>query len=282
MPLADFLFGRPLASAEDQVLAVLAGMLLVIFGGITDRLIPLFAVGAFMAFTLSQAGMVAHWKRVRGRGVAHSMAINGLGAAATGATLAVVLAAKFAEGAWVVVVLAPAFIAAMTAIRRHYRRVEREVAPRPDFIVKGTLTPPVVVVPVETWNAVAQKALRLALTISGDIEIVHVEYEGAPALKSDWSREIEEQARAAGRPAPKLVRLRSPYRFVVHPIIQHVLGVEQQHPDRTVAVLISEMVERHWYHYFLHNQRGELLSALLLVRGDRRIVIVNVPWYLDA
>lgn len=274
--------GRRLVYSQGiWVLAVLAALLLIIFGGITDRLIPLFAVGAFGAFTASQAGMVAHWKRVRGRGSRRSMAINGVGAVATGATLIVILAAKFVEGAWVVALLVPAFLVVMTSIRRHYRQVERETAPKPEFIFRG-MPPPLVVVPVETWNSVAQKAVRLALAISEQVEIVHVEYEEAPALKRDWTHEVEEQAQVAGRPAPKLVRLRSPYRFVIHPIIKYVLGLEHEHPDRTIAVVVSEMVERHWYHYFLHNQRGELLSALLLVRGDRRIVIVNVPWYLEA
>jgi amino acid transporter len=262
------------------VLATLAGILLVIFGGVTDRLIPLFAVGAFLAFTLSQAGMVAHWRRMRGRGARASMMINGLGATATGITLIIIAAAKFTEGAWLVVFFIPALIGLMTGVHRHYEWVARETAPVPNYL-SGPLKPPIVVVPVEGWTAVAQNALRFALTVSQEVQVVHVDAEGADALDCDWTREIEQPARAAGLPVPALVRLHSPYRLVIRPIVDYVLEVERTHKDRTVAVVIPQLVESRWYHRFLHNQRGELLAALLLVKGDRRIVIINVPWYLS-
>ncbi|HJT89302.1 MAG TPA: APC family permease [Bryobacteraceae bacterium] len=282
LPHSFALRGRRLVYVEGiWALALLAALLLCIFRGVTDRLIPLFAVGAFLAFTLSQAGMVAHWRKRPGRGAAGSMTINGLGALATGGTVLVVLAAKFTEGAWVVALLVPAILALMLAVRHHYDRVGRETAPAPAFL-NGPIQPPLVVVPVGSWNSIAQKALRFALSLSEEVQIVHVDCDGAPQLDSRWASAIQEQARAAGRPAPQLVLLRSPYRFVVQSILDHVLAVEREHPDRTVAVVISALVERRWYQYFLHNQRGELLSALLLVKGDRRIAIVNVPWYLEA
>jgi hypothetical protein len=263
-------------------LAALAGGLLILFGGVTDRLIPLFAVGAFLAFTLSQAGMVAHWRRTGGRGAKTSMMINGIGALSTGATVLVVVAAKFVEGAWVVVLLVPAMLLLMRAVHRHYEWVARQTAPEPNLLT-GRPRPPFVVVPIETWNSVSQKALRFALTLSTDVQAVHVEYEGADgALMRDWPKEVEQPVRACGLPPPELVVLRSPYRFVIHPILDHVLAVERKHRDRMIAVVIPEVVERRWYYYFLHNQRGKALAALLLIRGDRRIVIVNVPWYLDG
>ena len=206
---AEFLAirGRRLVYSEGVwVLAALAALLLSIFGGITDRLIPLFAVGAFLAFTLSQAGMVAHWKKTGGRGAKGSMAIDG-GALATGATVVMVLTAKFVEGAWVVALLAPSLIALMIAVHRHYERVSRETAPAPAYL-QGDLKPPLVVVPIDSWNSVAQKAFRFALTVSDEIQIVHVECEGASALSHKETRAIEENARVAGRPAPKLVVLR--------------------------------------------------------------------------
>ncbi|HLH17943.1 MAG TPA: APC family permease [Bryobacteraceae bacterium] len=274
--------GRRLVYSQGiWVLAFLAAILLIIFGGVTDRLIPLFAVGAFLAFTLSQAGMVAHWKRTGGRHARTSMVVNGVGALATGATVLVVLAAKFTEGAWVVAVIAVVLISLMSAIHRHYDRVAREVAPQAAFVTSD-LKPPLVILPVDAWTAVSQKALHFAMMLSGDIEIVHVECEGSAPADKAWKEQIAEQARAAGRPAPKLTVLRSPYRLVIQPIIDHVLRRESEHPDRTVAVVLSELVERHWYDYFMHNQRGELLTALLLVKGRRRIAIVNVPWYLEA
>jgi hypothetical protein len=167
----------------------------------------------------------------------------------------------------------------MTAVHRHYARVERETAPAPRFL-SAQLPRPIVIVPVESWTSVTQKALRLALSISSEIQAVHVQVDGTEAFRTNWAEEVEKPARACGLPPPSLVVLPSPYRFVVHPILEYTLTVEREHPDRMVAVVIPELVERHWWHYFLHNQRGELLTALLLVKGDRRISVVNVPWYL--
>ncbi len=280
LPRSLAIRGRRLVYSEGiWALAVLSGILLTIFGGVTDRLIPLFAVGAFLAFTLSQAGMVMHWRRTRGRGSRSCMTINAVGALATGVTVLVVLAAKFMEGAWVVALLVPLLIVLMTAVHRHYDRIARETAPALEFLPKD-LKPPLVVVPIETWSSVTQKALRFGMTLSDDVRIVHVQCEGVEMPERHWTHALAEHARAAGRPAPKLVLLNSPYRFVIQPIVDHVLEVERDHPDRTVAVVIPALVERHWYHYFLHNQRSEMLSALLLVKGDRRIAIVDVPWYL--
>ena len=273
--------GRRLVYSQGiWVLTLLAAGLLILFGGVTDRLIPLFAVGAFLAFTLSQAGMVGHWRKNPGRGARRSMAINGLGAVATGITVAVVLAAKFVEGAWVVVLLMPAMLSVMVGIRRHYRRVCRETAPLPNF-VQGHPREPIVIVPMARWSSVAQKALRFALTLSHDVRVVHIESEDDPLIR-DWESLVAAPAREANLTVPKLVSLPSPYRGVIHPIVNHVLEVEHENQFRTIAVVVSHMVERHWYHYFLHNQRAELLTALLLVKGDRRITIVNVPWYLRA
>jgi amino acid transporter len=283
LPHSFAIRGRRLVYTEGVwVLAVLSGGLLIMFGGVTDRLIPLFAVGAFLAFTLSQAGMVAHWRRTGGRGAGASMLINGVGAAATGATVIIIAAAKFTEGAWVVVLLIPSLVALMMCVHGHYQRVAGTTAPSPKFLT-GPLEPPLVVVPVETWNSVAQKALRFALTLSMNVEMVHVQVEGddAEEFQRAWTKEVERPLRAVGLPVPKLVVLPSPYRFVIHPLLQHVLELESRHKHRTIVVVIPQLVERHWYQYFLHNQRGELLAAQLLLNGDRRIVIVNVPWYLQ-
>ena len=273
--------GRRLAYSEGiWVLAALSGGLLILFGGVTDRLIPLFAVGAFLAFTLSQAGMVVHWKRNPGRGARRSMWINGVGALATGVTVGVVLAAKFTEGAWVVVILLPAMLSLMAGVHHHYRRVCLETSPKPHFL-QGHPREPIVIVPVARWNSVAQKALRFALTLSDDIRVVHVEGED-DSLLQNWDDWVEKPSREAGLPVPKLVKLPSPFRTVIHPIVEHIFQAEFANEGRTIAVVVSNLVERHWYHYFLHNQRAELLTALLMVKGDRRITIVNVPWHLNA
>ncbi|MFZ3210630.1 MAG: APC family permease [Terriglobales bacterium] len=275
--------GRRLVYSEGiWALAILAAGLLILFGGVTDRLIPLFAVGAFLAFTLSQAGMVVHWRKTaRGAGAIHCLLINGLGAVATGITVVVVVAAKFTEGAWVVVLLLPAALLLMAWVRRHYEKVTQELQAKDERIAQKQ-QPPVVIVPIERWDAATQKALRFALTLSPEVQAVHVTCEGDDSILGEWHSVVEDPAREAGAPVPKLVTLRSPYRMVLMPVVDYVLKVEKENRHRNIAVVISVMVERHWYHYFLHNQRGAVLDALLLLRGDRRINIINVPWYLRA
>jgi amino acid transporter len=283
LPYAAAVRGRRLVySYGVYVLAALCALLLILFGGVTDRLIPLYAVGAFLAFTLSQAGMVMHWRRVGGPHARASMFVNGLGAVATGLTVAVVMVAKFAEGAWVTVLLIPVLVAMMMAIHRHYRRVAADVGTSAPLTAEG-LRPPIVVVPIAGWDKVAQKALRLAMDMSPDIHVVHVDAGEEPeTLQKRWPHLVEEPAERAGRPAPRLIVLPSPYRYVILPIIEYITRVEAVHSDRAIVVLIPEMIEQHWYHYPLHNQRAELLRALLLLKRNDRISIVSVPWYLKA
>src|SRR6202048_1428184 len=245
--------GRRLVFSQGiWALAILSGLLLILFRGVTDRLIPLFAVGAFMAFTLSQAGMVGHWRRTAsGFEAARGMLINGVGALATGITVMVIVVAKFAEGAWVVVLLLlPAMLVFMGRVRRHYEWVGKEVALTSAMVLRTqNLKPPIVIVPVDQWNAATEKALQFAMTLSPDVEALHVMCdadEDRPTWK--WAEDPP-----AGTPVPKLVTLPSPFRLVVHPIVDYVLKVEKENADRTVAVVIATMVERHWYHYFLHN-----------------------------
>lgn len=272
--------GRRLVYSHGiYALVILAAGILLLFGGVTDRLIPLFAIGAFLAFTLSQAGMVLHWKREGGPHARHSMLINGLGALVTAATTGVVLVSKFAEGAWVTVLLIPAIFALMKNVHGHYDRLSAEICTH-DPLLTSNLCKPVVVVPVDNWTLISQKALRFALTLSEEVIAVHVKSEEDPnRLREQWPQVVEEPARQAGLPVPKLEIIESPYRFVVAPLLQFIFKVERQHPDRPIAVVLPNLVERHWYHRFLHNQRAELLNAMLLFGGGQRIVIVNVPWY---
>jgi amino acid transporter len=275
--------GRRLVYSQGiWVLAVLCASLLILFGGVTDRLIPLFAVGAFLAFTLSQAGMVAHWKRTGGERARRSMLVNGLGAVATATTVVVVTVSKFVAGAWVTVLLIPAIMIVMISIRRHYREVEAEVANPLPLDLSG-LSNPLVVVPILFWNKIAQKGLRFALTLSSEVLALHIECEkDSGDIRQSWRRYVEDPARQAGLATPRLVVLPSPYRFVLSPILDFILELERDNPDRQIAVLIPELVERHWYHYFLHNQRAEWLRALLLAKGSQRTILVNVPWHISA
>jgi len=269
------------------VLAFLAGLLLIVFRGVTDRLIPLFAVGAFMAFTLSQWGMVMHWKKAGGPHARASMLINGLGALATGVTTCVVIVAKFSEGAWITVLAIPGLILLMSAVHRHYQTIIRETGCRTPARLKG-ITPPIVVLPLQRWSRVGEKALRFAYTLSQDLSVLHIRREDEDQrdreddLMSAWEEYIEKPAVQAGFAPPKLVVLRSPYRLVITPIFKYIMELERKHPNRLISVLVPELVERRWYYYLLHNQRATALKLLLYAKGNRRIIVINVPWYLRS
>jgi amino acid transporter len=281
LPHGMTLRGRRLVFAQGvYMLAGLAGALLILFGGVTDRLIPLYAVGAFLAFTLSQAGMVAHWKRVGGAGAGRSMLVNGLGAIATGITVVVVMIAKFTDGAWITVLLIPGMMLMMRIIKRHYDRVEEETRSDTPVYVKN-LAPPLVVIPIERWSVIAEKALRFGWGLSQEIRLLHVDCgEDNGEIRHRWREQVEKPAWEAGLAVPELVTLKSPFRFVVRPILDWVLDLEQANPDRQIAVLIPELVENRWYYTLLHNNRSAVLKALLLFKGDQRVIVINIPWYL--
>jgi amino acid transporter len=281
LPHAFVLRGRRLVFAQGvYALAILTGALLIIFRGVTDRLIPLYAVGAFLAFTLSQAGMVVHWKRHGGG--AHNMFFNGLGALATGITTAVVLVAKFVDGAWITVLLIPALILMMRSVKRHYAVVGQEInTSRP--VETADLHEPVVLLPLDRWSLVADKALRYAWTLSKEIHVLHVHCgEGTHSLCRKWGEMVEKPALAAGLPLPKLVVLDSPYRFIVKPIVEYAIQQQMAQPDRNITMLIPELVESHWYHYFLHNNRPEAIRALLMFNGNQRITVATIPYHVQA
>jgi amino acid transporter len=264
------------------VLAVLSAGLLIAFGGITDNLIPLFAVGAFLAFTLSQAGMVAHWWKAGGTHARTSMAINAAGAVCTGVALAIVLVSKFIDGAWVMILLIPALLALFVSVRAHYRSVGRQVATTAPLDAKA-LQPPVVLLPMRGWSAITRKALRFALKISPDVYALHVadDEEIMAELEDTWEQRVQEPATAAGLTAPKLIVVYSPYRKLYSPLKQVVSDLQSAHPSRDIAVIVPELVATRWYHYLLHNQTAAVIKAYLLFSGLRRVVVINVPWYLE-
>lgn len=292
---------RLIFSFGVYALAILAAILLIVFGGVTDRLIPLFAVGAFTAFTLSQSGMVVHWRKNRRRGSGASMLINGVGAVATGLTTCVVVVAKFKEGAWITVLAIPGLILLMSAVHRQYARIRRETnCDRPaDF---SGIKKPIVVMPLQSWSKLAEKALRFAYTLSDELVVVHIVPEDQSdkdqqnkssekqssaseikdGLSGIWKEYVETPAAHAGLAPPQLMLVPSPYRFVITPIYQYILDLERKNPGRWISVLVPELVERRWYYYLLHNQRAAALKVILYAKGDRRIVVVNVPWYLRA
>jgi amino acid transporter len=262
------------------VLGLIAALLLIAFGGVTDRLIPLFAVGAFLAFTLSQAGMVVHWHKRPKRTGMHEM-INGVGAVSTGVALVVVAAAKFVEGAWVTILLMPALVFMFYRVRLHYDRIASAVHLDRAFLPRNP-TPPIVLVPVREWNLISEKALNFALGISNEIEALHirVDEEKTDQFLNSWERLVSAPCRARGLPEPNLMVVNSPYRRVVMPLLDHALSLSRSSPDRTIAVIIPEIQERGWTKFLLHNQTAAALKAGLLFNGTSKIVVINVPWYM--
>jgi hypothetical protein len=265
-----------------MVLALLTCFLLIVFGGITDKLIPLYAVGAFLAFTLSQFGMVAHWWKKRGPHWLKSALVNGLGGFVTGITVIVVLVAKFAEGAWITVIFIPLLIFLFRVVRRHYHMVRVATSCAAPAVPVNKGAPPIAVVPIEHWSQVSRQALEIASRLSPEIIAIHVEPgEHSELLQTEWERYVEQPFRAAGAEPPKLTTLPSPYRFIIVPIVQYILELSEKHPDRHIVVVIPELVENRWYEYFLHNQRARLLEWTLLVRGNQRIFTVSSPYYIS-
>jgi amino acid transporter len=282
LPLVFAVRGRRLVYTQGIiVLTVLAGSLLIFFNGVTDKLIPLFAVGAFLAFTLSQAGMVIHWSRSTDRNARLSALINGTGAIATAITFLIVIVTKFAEGAWLVVIVLPLLFILMLSIKRHYLRIALEVA------VSGPvrLERPremIAVVPIDHLNILTEKALQVAYGLSKDIHILHVEEEHSDRdFFSEWRLDVQPSIDRAGLLAPKLVILKSPYRKVITPILNYIWQLEDKNPQNVIAVLVPQLVESRWYYSLLHNRRAAILKTVLLLKGRNRILIVNVPWNLE-
>src|SRR6266403_4631002 len=282
LPHAFRFRGRRLVYSYGIVtLALLTALLLIFFDGVTDKLIPLYAVGAFLAFTLSQAGMVVHWYKKRGPHWRKSAFVNGLGAFVTGVTVCVVLLAKFAEGAWITLLFIPMLVMFFGFVRRHYHYVRVQTLCKERVQPANPEAPPLAVVPIDRWSRIAKQAIEFASRLTPEIIAVHVDTgEHSELLRATWDRWVESGFSESGRPTPKLLMLPSPYRFIILPILQYVLDLSEKHPKRRIVVVIPELVEGRWYEYFLHNQRGRLLEWALQVRGNERIFTVSAPYYL--
>jgi putative solute:sodium symporter small subunit len=267
-------------------LAGAAGLLLFVFGGITDRLIPLFAIGAFLTFTISQAGMVVHWRRVGGARL--HFWINASGAVVTGLVLAVIVVAKFVDGAWITILAIPCVIALLKGIRRYYDELQARLRP-PRPLTVDRAPPPVMLVAAEDWNRLTEQALRLALTLSPDVIAIHLSHLSGPeasehdkSLRERWAAAVEAPAAAAGLAPPRLLVLPAQYRTIHEPVLSLVGELERQFAGRRIAVLIPEIVKQRWYQYFLHARRARHLRAKLLRHGGTRLTVISVPWYLEA
>lgn len=259
------------------LLSIASGVLIVLFGGDTHALIPLFAVGVFLAFSLSQIGMVRHWVRVRGTGWWWKAFINALGALATFVTLVVVALGKFVEGAWITVFLIPLFVYIFLSIRSHYQEVRRELSMRG---LPPSLRPaptPRVVIPVSGVHRGIVDAINFSRSITNDITAVYVELDpgSGQRMRKTWEK---------WWPDIPLVILPSPYRSIVGPLIKFLDESDLNHHDGQLATLVlPEFVPAKWWHSLLHNQSAWLLKAAMLYRrrnlGYTR-AIIDIPYHL--
>ncbi|MFT3692248.1 MAG: APC family permease [Kofleriaceae bacterium] len=260
------------------VLAVLAAALLVAFGGITDKLIPLFAIGAFLAFTLSQLGMVIHWVRERDR---RSMLVNGAGALATGITLVVVSISKFGEGAWLTIFVVPLLVLFFVRVSRHYRIVADQILTIEPMEMPDRADP-IVVLAAGSWTRMTQQGLKFALRLSDEIYVIQIKTETSTIedLSDNWELLIANPARKNRIAQPKLVILHSHYREFLTPFVDFVHDLELKNPDRDIAVVIPDLIVSHWYEGALHNNRGTFLRMSLRARCGDRVVVINTPFHL--
>ena len=264
------------------VLSVLAGLLLVVFGGITDHLIPLFAVGALLAFTMSQLGMVAHWRRSSDPGRRGKAIVNAVGALATGTALLIVMVSKFTHGAWITALIIPAFVLVFRRMKHYNERLASATRAEGPIDV-ANLTAPIVIVPLRRLDQVGQKALRFAMTISPEVYAVQVLAEELDTedLQAQWAQRVEEPVRRElQREAPRLLLIRSPYRQFFERFLRWLRELTATRPDRQIIVLIPELVQRRWYQ-FLVNHRATRLKAQLLLKGGPHVSVMSTPWYPD-
>jgi amino acid transporter len=252
------------------VLSLLAGILLVAFEGDTHALIPLYMIGVFVSFTLSQSGMVRKWRREGGQGWLTSALFNLVGAVATALVLVVVAVTKFTEGAWIILVLIPLLVLWFRSVHNHYARVAEQLS------LRGWTPEPhdhnTVLVPISGVHRAVVQALQYAKTLSPDVRAVYVDVD--PKATADVRREWERW----GQSVP-LVVLRSEYRSVMEPLLEYINQVDAERPDDFVTIVLPEFVPARWWHHLLHNQRALLIKGALLFRPH--IVVTSVPFHLQ-
>jgi amino acid transporter len=251
------------------VLSVLAGILIMAFGGDTHALIPLYMVGVFISFSLSQGGMVVKWRRERGEGWRGHAFFNFVGALLTSLVLIVVTLTKFTEGAWLIVVLIPLLVLWFRSIHKHYLRVGAQLTLQgwaPEERRFNT-----VLVPIGGVHRAVVTAIQYAKTLSPDVRAVYVD------VDSRVTAEIRKLWEQWGQGVP-LVVLDSPYRSLMEPLLEYIEQVDDERPDDFVTILLPEFVPARWWHHLLHNQRALLIKGALLFKPNT--VVTSVPFHL--
>jgi amino acid transporter len=251
------------------VLSVCAGLLLVIFGGDTHALIPLYMIGVFVSFTLSQFGMVIHWRRLREPGWRTSAVVNGIGAIVTAIVLVIVASTKAAEGAWIIILLIPTLVVIFRTTRQHYDHVASQLSLQ-EFTPLPKLRN-IVLLPMSGVHRAVLQALHYAHTLSDDVRALYVSTDphSLELVRRDWEQWGE---------GVQLVVLESPYRSVLEPILGYINELESSQPDAYVTIVLPEFVPARWWQHLLHNQRALLLKGALLFRPNT--VVTNVPFHL--
>jgi amino acid transporter len=251
-------------------LSIFASALLVVYGGDTHSLIPLYMIGVFVSFTLSQAGMVVHWLRLRGPGWKTSAFINGFGALVTGIVLIVVAVTKAHEGAWIILLLIPVHVYFFRITKKHYDVVAAQLS------VKGWINPAprrhnTVLVPISGVHRAVAQAVEYAKTLSSDVRAVYVNADPVitERLQDDWKQ--------WGQGVP-LVVLDSPYRSLLEPFLEYIERIDAERPDDFLTVVLPEFVPARWWHHLFHNQRALLIKGALLFKPN--VVVTSVPFHL--
>jgi amino acid transporter len=250
-------------------LSAFAALLLVVFGGDTHALIPLYMIGVFLSFTLSQAGMVVHWQKLRGPGWKASAAISGTGALVTGVVLLVVAVTKAHEGAWIIMLLIPILVVFFRVNKAHYSTVAAQLT-LTDFApeVRHHNT---VLVPISGVQRAVVQALDYARTLSTDVRALYIDVDPAATeqIRKDWD--------TWGRGVP-LVVLASPFRSLMEPLLEYIEQIENGRPDDYVTVVLPEFVPARWWHHLFHNQRALLIKGALLFKPNT--IVTSVPFHL--
>ena len=274
MPARFAFRGERLAFSTGIVaLAALAIVILVAFGGRVEALIPLYAIGVFTSITLSQAGMVRHWLRERGAGWRRSAAINGFGAVATALVTIVFAIAKFALGAWLIILIVPVLVMAMVFVHRQYERRRVETHVRPELTFGAPRRHQRVVVPVPDVTRDVIQTIKFGLTMSDQVTAVHVtdDLDRGDELRLRFERQL---------PGIPLTIVESPYRALVRPLVRYLEYIAAKMPDEVVVVLLPEYVPRHWWERFLYNENTHRIRAELL--GRPNILVAEVPFRRDV
>ncbi|MEA2545595.1 MAG: hypothetical protein QOI09_868 [Chloroflexota bacterium] len=273
MPSRFAFRGERLAfSAGIVVLALVAIVVLVAFGGLVTALIPLYAIGVFTSVTLSQVGMVRHWLREREAGWRRSAVINGVGAVATAIVTLIFAIAKFALGAWLIIVIIPILVGVMLFIHRQYERRRLEVHVRPEAIIGLSLRRQHVIIPVPEVTRDVVQAVKFGRSMSDDVTAVHVtdDVDRGEEIRGRFERQV---------PGVPFVIVESPYRQLVRPLIRFLEDTAGRNQDDILVVLLPEYIARHWWEKYLYNENARRIREALL--GRKNILIADVPYRRD-